>query len=48
MLRHIWKCSNEILPGVDLWIPGRINDESLVFGSIIVVDAFHLMVVPIV
>ena len=25
---HIWKCSNEILPGVDS-IPGRINDELL-------------------
>ena len=30
------------------YIPGRINDESLGFGNIIFVDAFHPMVVPIV
>ena len=29
-------------------IPGRINDESLVFGPIIFVDTFQSMVVPIV
>ena len=29
-------------------VPGRINDESLVFVAIIFVDAFHPMVVPIV
>ena len=30
------------------FIPGRINYESLVFGPIIFVDAFHPMIVPIV
>ena len=47
---HIWKCSNEILLGVDFVdsIPGKLNDELLGFGPIIFVNGFHPMVVLII